>query len=91
MPFVSKKRFYDLYLQSPFQSKPEIILLLLTLKLLTKLTSTSPRNPQTSLYRATKNFSLEVEGSSIFSPTVLEAGVLLAPYEFGHATYPAAS
>jgi hypothetical protein len=90
MPFVSKKRFYDLYLQSSFQSRPDVVLLLLSLKLITTLPPTSPRNPRTPLYHAAKHFYLEVEGSSIFSITVLQAGVLLALYELGHAIYPAA-
>jgi hypothetical protein len=37
-----------------------------------------------------KYFYLEVEGSSIVSLAVLQAGVLLALYELGHAIYPAA-
>ncbi|KAL2698184.1 hypothetical protein AAEP93_010894 [Penicillium crustosum] len=35
MPFISKKRFYDLYLQPAFRSRPDIVLLLLALKLIT--------------------------------------------------------
>ncbi|KAE9376398.1 putative fungal-specific transcription factor [Stipitochalara longipes BDJ] len=60
MPFISKKRFYDIYLQSGFQTQPDI------------------------------HFYLEVEGSSDFSISVLQAGVLIALYELGHAIYPAA-
>jgi hypothetical protein len=52
--------------------------------------STNPRNPRTRLYHAVKHFYVEVEGSSIFSIPVLQAGVLLALYELGHAIYPAA-
>ena len=37
-----------------------------------------------------KHFHLQVEGSSVFSVPVLQAGVLLALYEIGHAIYPAA-
>lgn len=90
MPFISKKRFYDLYLPSPFQSQPDVVLLLLSLKLITTLPPTSPRNPQTPLYHVVKHFYLQVEGSSVFSLPVLQAAVLLALYEFGHAVYPAA-
>lgn len=90
MPFISKKRFYDLYLPSPFQSRPDIVLLLLALKLITTLPPTSPRNPRTPLYHAVKHFHLQVEGSSVFSLPVLQARVLLALYELGHAIYPAA-
>lgn len=90
MPFISKKRFYELYLRSSFQSRPDVVLLLLSLKLITTLPPTSPRNPRTPLYYAAKHFYLDVEGSSIFSIPVLQAGVLLALYELGHAIYPAA-
>jgi Fungal specific transcription factor domain len=50
----------------------------------------SPRNPRIPLYYTVKHFYLEVEGSSVFSILVLQAGVLLALYELGHAIYPAA-
>lgn len=90
MPFISKKRFYDLYLPSPFQSRPDIVLLLLALKLITTLPPSSPHNPRTPLYYAVKHFHLQVEGSSVLSLPVLQAAVLVALYEFGHAIYPAA-
>ena len=90
MPFISKKRFYDLYLPSPFQSRSDVVLLLLSLKLITTLPPTSPRNPRTPLYHTVKHFHLQVQDSSVFSLPVLQAGVLLALYELGHAIYPAA-
>ena len=90
MPFISRKRFYDLHLRSSFQTRPDVVLLLLSLKLITTLPPTDPRNPRTSLYHTLKHFYIEVEGSSTFSILVLQAGVLLALYEFGHAIYPAA-
>ena len=90
MPFVSKKRFYDLYLPSPFQSRSDIVLLLLSLKLITTFPPTDPRNPQTPLYYAVKHFHSQVEGSSVLSLPVLQAALLIALYEIGHAIYPAA-
>ena len=90
MPFISKNRFYDLYLPSPFQSQTDVVLLLLSLKLITTLPCTSPRNPRTPLYHTVKHFYLQVEGSGIFSLPVLQAAVLIALYELGHAIYPAA-
>ena len=90
MPFISKKRFYDLYLPSPFHSRSDLVLLFLSLKLITTLPPTSPRNPRTPLYHAVKHFHLQVQDSSVFSLPVLQAGVLLALYELGHAIYPAA-
>jgi hypothetical protein len=90
LPFVSKKRFYELYLRPSFRSRPDLVLLFLSIKLITTFPPTSPRNPRTPLYHAAKHFYLEVEGSSIVSLPVLQAGVLLALYELGHAIYPAA-
>ncbi|KAH6664100.1 putative fungal-specific transcription factor [Halenospora varia] len=90
MPFISKKRFHAHYLRTTFQFQPDIVLLLLSLKLITTLPPTDPQNPRTSLYHTVKHFYLEVESSSTLSIQVLQAGVLLALYELGHAIYPAA-
>ncbi|KAH2821423.1 hypothetical protein KXW76_008567, partial [Aspergillus fumigatus] len=35
MPFISKKRFYDMYLQPAFHTRPDVVLLLLAQKLIT--------------------------------------------------------
>jgi hypothetical protein len=90
MPFVSKKRFYELHLRPSFKFRPDIALLLLSFKLVTTLPPKRPRNPRSPLYHAAKHFYLEVEGSSAFSVPVLQAGVLLCLYELGHAIYPSA-
>ena len=90
MPFISKKRLYDLYLTEYHRSRPDVVLLLLAIRLITELPPVSPKNPRTPLYKATKHFYLDVEGSSSFSVLVLQAGVLLALYEVGHGVYPAA-
>ncbi|KAI1880165.1 hypothetical protein JX265_001786 [Neoarthrinium moseri] len=90
MPFISKKRFYEVHLRSSFQSQPDVALLLLCLELITTLPPSKPRNPQTALYHAAKHFYLTVEGSEVLSLPVLQAGVLLALYELGHGIFPAA-
>jgi hypothetical protein len=90
MPFISKKRFYEVYLPSYSKNRPDVTLLFLSLKLLTSSPPRDPQNPQTRLYRTVKHFLVEVETSSIFSIIVLQAGVLLALYELGHGIYPAA-
>lgn len=90
MPFVSKKRFYELYLRPSFRSRPDVALLLVCFKLVTTLPPKRPRNPRSPLYHAAKHFYLEVEGSSAFSVPVLQAGMLLCLYELGHAIYPSA-
>jgi hypothetical protein len=50
----------------------------------------SPQSPRTRAYYAAKHFHLELENSGIFSVQILQAGILLAIYELGHAIYPAA-
>ncbi|AEO66360.1 uncharacterized protein THITE_2114411 [Thermothielavioides terrestris NRRL 8126] len=98
MPFISKKRFYDLHLQPAFRSRPDVVLLLLAIKLITTLppagdgdgdgAGAQSGGARTPLYYAVKHFQLEVEGA--FSILVLQAGVLVALYELGHGIYPAA-
>jgi hypothetical protein len=90
MSFISKKRFYGSHLRTAFQTQPDIVLLLLTLKLITTPPPPRPRNPRTPLYHAVKHFYLDVESSSAFSTLTLQAGILLALYEILHAIYPAA-
>lgn len=88
MPFISKKRLFHIYLQSSLYSKPDMVLLFLSLKLITTLPPADINNPRTALYHTTKQFYLEAE--QVFSVPVLQAGLLLALYELGHGIYPAA-
>ncbi|KAL4780858.1 hypothetical protein BJX76DRAFT_364026 [Aspergillus varians] len=91
MPFISKKRFYDLYLQplpSLHSRSSDVVLLLLAMKLITTFPPIGPHSPRTTLYHATKHFYLMAEDS--FSILVLQAGLLVALYELGHGIYPAA-
>jgi hypothetical protein len=88
MPFLSKKRFYDMYLQPAFHSRPDVILLLLAQKLITTFPPANAQGPRTPLYYAVQRFYVEVEGA--FSILVLQAGVLVALYELSHGIYPAA-
>ena len=88
MPFICKKRFCDMYLQPSYHSRPDVVLLLLALKLITTCPPALPKSPRIALYHAAKHFWAEAEGS--FSILVLQAGVLVALYELGHGLYPAA-
>lgn len=90
MPFISRKRFDELHLRSSFPSKSESVFLLLSMKLITTLPPSDPRNARTSLYQAVKHFCVEIEGSNLISLTFLQGLLLLALYELGHAIYPAA-
>ncbi|KAJ5288656.1 hypothetical protein N7478_001686 [Penicillium angulare] len=88
MPFISKKRFYDLYLQPSFHTRSDVVLLLLAMKLIMAFPPVGPRSPRTALYHATKHFYVVVEDS--LSILALQAGLLVALYELGHGIYPAA-
>jgi len=46
--------------------------------------------PQNAAYIAAKRFFLELELVGVVSIQVLQAGILLALYEIGHAIYPSA-
>lgn len=90
MPFISKKRFYDVHLRTLPPLYPDVILLVLCLKLITTFPPARPRDARTPLYYAAKHFHLDLEGEGTFSILILQAGVLLALYEIGHGIYPAA-
>lgn len=89
LPFISKKRFYGQHLRPSFQSEPDVVLLLLALKLITTLPQ-HPRKPRTPSYHAVKQFNLELESSTMLSTPILQAGIILALYELLHGIYPAA-
>ncbi|KIW11718.1 hypothetical protein PV08_11020 [Exophiala spinifera] len=90
MPFISRKRFLDSYMRPSARSRPDVAILLLSLKLITTPPPVDPRNPKTPLYWAAKHFYLDIESSHTASIAVLQAGVLLALYEIRHGIYPAA-
>lgn len=99
LPFISKPRFYTLHLPPPvplhsdsWQShvSADTILLHLSLRLITTLPPSNPRNPQTELYCAVKHFYLDVEQSGVLSIAVVQSGVLISLYELGQGIYPAA-
>lgn len=90
MPFISKKRFYDIHLRTLPPSQPDVVLLLLCLKLITSFPPARPRDARTPLYCAAKHFYLDLECEGAFSIVIVQAGVLLALYEIGHGIYPAA-
>jgi hypothetical protein len=90
MPFISKKRFYDIYMRQVDSASPDLTLLFLAQKLITTPPPASPQSVRTPFYHATKRYHSHLEGSSILSVPTLQAGILLALYEIGHAIYPAA-
>lgn len=73
------------------QGGPDLALLFLAMKLIT----TTPPPVLVSaadlpLYRTTKQFLAQLEAAGTASLIYLQAMILIALYEFGHAVYPAA-
>ena len=59
--------------------------------LITWIPSERDCNPRGSTYTAAKSFYLDLEIAGIVSIQVLQAGILIALFEFGHALYPSAA
>lgn len=90
LPFISKKRM-QLALSNPtMELSLDLALLLLSMKLITQVPQGGPQSAQSPLYTLTKNYCRMVESYGPLSLPVLQANILIAAYEVGHAIYPAA-
>lgn len=89
LPIVYKKGFFFSLLSPWTQRQTELSLLTLCMKLCNTPPS-EDESPNNLLYRTAKNFHYEVEKAGMLSTQVLQAGLLIALYEMGHAMYPAA-
>jgi Fungal specific transcription factor domain len=89
MPIVSKARLFGKLLNPLVPCRGDVALLILSMRIITMLPA-GGRMDRTPEYAAAKRFYTELEGIGAFSPQVLQAGVLIALYEYGHAIYPAA-
>ncbi|KAJ6781869.1 hypothetical protein PWT90_06526 [Aphanocladium album] len=88
MPIISKLQFHHT-LPSRLTHKEkrhELFLVLLSMKLCCARTSTA----RTPLYDVVKKLQFDLELSGILSVQFLQASILIAVYEVGHAIYPAA-
>lgn len=65
----------------------DLAMLFLAMKL---ITATASDKINDSLYRTTKEFLSKLESGGALSLRILQAMVLIAMYEYGHAIYPAA-
>lgn len=91
MPIVSRKRFHEhLSCASRGPLRSDYALLILCMDLITWIPSDDDRNPRTPTYMAAKSFCLYLEIAGIVSIQVLQAEILIALFEFGHAIYPSA-
>ncbi|KAH9204335.1 hypothetical protein DL95DRAFT_398601 [Leptodontidium sp. 2 PMI_412] len=106
MPIVSKTRLYRHLLNPLVPRRTDVALLILCMKLVTQSpTSTSGQDMEDVdvdevgemkdwlppvEYLAAKRLHAELAEGGGFSTQVLQSGVLIALYEYGHAIYPAA-
>lgn len=86
-PFLSRKRIK--LMTTLVESNPSAALLLISMKLLAG-TLQPHEEPRTGLYQLTKEFIGSVEDSGSTSLPLVQAIILTAIYELGHAIYPAA-
>ncbi|KAK5992008.1 Transcription factor BOA15 [Cladobotryum mycophilum] len=87
MPIISRIQFSKTLLNRLSYRRAELYLLILSMRLCCSRVTTA----RTLLYRTTKQLHFEIEGLGAPSLPVLQASVLIALYELGHAIYPAAS
>jgi hypothetical protein len=96
LPFISKKRL-ELTLSNPgLELSFDLALLLLCMKLITHVPSTGGKTgggaqgARSSLYLLTKQMAFLAESNCLLSVQTMQAQILIAAYEIGHAIYPAA-
>lgn len=88
MPFLSKKKFTERILNPLSPLRPASTLLIATMKLLAD--QLPDQGPRCKAYYSIKNSLLEAESSCSLELRVLQAIILMAIFELGHAIYPAA-
>jgi hypothetical protein len=90
-PIISKQRFYSNLMNPLAQPRADVALLVLCMRLVTSSYSTKEiRMASLPEYFTAKKFYSAVEAAGTCSTQVLQAGILIAFYEFAHAIYPAA-
>lgn len=89
-PIVSKPRLYGHLLNPLVPRRTDVALLILCMRLATLFPTEGLPIDLTPEYLAAKRFHSELEGAGAFSTQILQAGVLISLYEYGHAIYPAA-
>ncbi|MCJ1468512.1 hypothetical protein MMC07_007141 [Pseudocyphellaria aurata] len=88
LPIVSKERMLR-DLKVPLENTgADLALLCLCMRLVGERLPQALHNPQTSFYLAVKEYYFQVESAGLLSVQLLQAGILLAVYEFGHAIFP---
>jgi hypothetical protein len=88
--YCLKSKDYEDIAVPPEALAPDVALLVLSMKLLNDMLSGGLQEPRSKLYSVTKEFFTSVESRGMGSIRLLQAGVLIAIYEMGHAIYPEA-
>jgi hypothetical protein len=90
LPFISRKRM-ELTLTNPaLELSFDLALLLLCMKLIVQVPSGGPRGARSPLYALAKRVFFTAESQGLICCRILQANILIAAYEIGHAIYPAA-
>ena len=89
MPIISKKNLYE-HIRNPLgQIRLDYALLLLAMDLICWVPDRD--DPRTPTYLAAKSFYLDLEIQGFVSLQILQAEILIALFELGHAVYPSAT
>jgi Fungal specific transcription factor domain/Fungal Zn(2)-Cys(6) binuclear cluster domain len=91
LPIVSKRLLLADLSNAATEPRADLTLLLLCMKLLTDLPDpASTDGMRTPAYLAAKRLLRSIESAERYSTRFLQAGLLIAMYELGHAIYPEA-
>lgn len=92
MCFISKQRLYTHILNPLSEPRAENSLLLLCVRLITQSypSSLDVHPAKAPTYLAAKRFFAELEAAGVYTIQALQAAILIALYEIGHAIYPQA-
>jgi hypothetical protein len=89
MPIVSKKSFYEHIRNPSGQVRLDYALLILAMDLICWIPEN--KDPRTLTYLAAKLFYLDLEIQGLVTFQILQAAILIAIFEFGHAIYASAA
>jgi hypothetical protein len=89
MPIISKSRLYEQIHNTSGQLRQDYALLLLAMELICWVPNND--DPKTPAYLAAKSFFLDLEIQGFVSLQILQAEILIALFELGHAIFPSAA
>jgi hypothetical protein len=92
MPIISKRHYYQRFDDPQYELCADIALLIVTMRLIlwSPSPSTAYEGYKSRMYQAAKQYYAGLETAGLLTLPILQAGVLITLYEFGHAIYPSA-